>query len=326
MSKKIKENKVPLSAKEPDIKITIPKGKNEAVVTGVYKIRKGSLSDANTNTNTIVTTTKINEVKDTLNQALKINPFLSLFGQYKNFTPPYATGGTLLGGGLLNDSTETIKNVRTKFLQAKGKAERLRTLQRNTLRRIESTDRIRQELKWLMKSFNTNDLYEIAKNYSKSKLIRATIKPITYLEAGMWLKEFGLTTQEIVQYCFERMFATAPNRAKHLARKEQFGDINNLGKQPNWVLANQWAIHQTSNREIRTIHWKKKLDRGLKKYTIKMFHQSQYYKDWCKEFNIEPIKQYNRFSSFLKNSIKDYRRFCRKHNLPISPALRIGRF
>lgn len=331
MSKKIKENKVPLSAKEPDIKITIPKGKNEAVVTGVYKIRKGAVADTNTNTNTVVTTTKINEVKDTLNQALKISPFLSLFGQYKDFTPPYASGGTLLGGGLLDDTTETIKNVRTKFLQAKGKAERLSRSIRNPtngkhtrwarLDYGERTEFINGQLKLLMKQLNITNPYDLVKNYKKDKRISGVIYATTPLQAGMWLKRFGLTPNEMVQYCFERMFATREYRTKHLSRSlDNYIDDNVNTAQPNFILISQWAVHLAQNLEKKLVHWRERPP----KYTLKKFYNSEFYKKWCVDYGIERYKKYSSFCNFIKQSIIDYRKFCRRNSIQIPSVLRTG--
>jgi hypothetical protein len=195
MSKKIKESK------EPDLKIVIPEGKNEAVITGEYKIRKGALADTNTNTNTVVTTTKINEVKDTLNKVLKISPFsfLNMYGQYKDFTPPYSNKETLLGGGLLDEDFQKIGRLsRSVRNPTRGKYSRWAKLGYN-----ERTEFINGQLKLLMKQLNITNPYDLVKNYKKDRRISGIIYATTPLQAGMWLKRFGITPNEMVQYCFE---------------------------------------------------------------------------------------------------------------------------
>jgi hypothetical protein len=314
MSKKLKENEVPIDFKvelKPD-----KQGNAQPVITGVYKIKQGVLTNSNTNTTVFQRTVK--EIDDSFKQAFKLNPFklsdLSDFGQSDNFTPPSQEG-------LLSD---------TKRLQARGRISRTVTRPTGgrykrfaTLGYNERTEFINGQLKLLLNNLKINNIYDLAKNYNKDKRIQGVIYPSTHLEAGMWLKRFGLTPKEIVQYCFERMFATKDYRAKHLSRNldNYIEDITKVNTaQPNWTLVQQWAIHLTKNKEQKEIHWRQR----KRKYTLKMFYNSDFYKEWCLTHNIPKFKKYSSFCNFMKQSIIDFRKFCRRNSIPIPSVLRVS--
>lgn len=319
MDKKIKENEVPIDYK---VELKADKqGNAEPVITKIFAIRKGAIPDVNVNTNTISTTTKLTELEDSFKQAFKLNPFkLSDFGQWDNFSPPSQEG--LLGGkSLLGQSIG--RQSRTVTRPTGGRHTRFAKLGYN-----ERTEFINGQLKLLLNNLKLNNILDLAKNYNKDKRIQGVIYPSTHLEAGMWLKRFGLSPKEIVQYCFERMFATKDYRAKHLSRNldNYLGDFTKVNhNQPNWVLINQWAIHLLKNKEQKEMHWREKAEKSTRKYTLKLFYISQFYKDWCVTYNIPRFKKYSSFCNFIKQSIIDFRKFCRRNNIPIPSVLKVGR-
>lgn len=313
MSKKLKENKVPLDFKvelKPD-----KQGNAQPVITGVYKIKEGALSNSNTNVTVFERTVK--EIDDSFKQAFKLNPFkLSDYGQVDNFTPPSQEG--LLGSkSLLSQSI--ARQSRTVTRPTGGRHSRYAKLGYN-----ERTEFINGQLKLLLNNLKLNNILDLAKNYNKDKRIQGVIYPMTHLEAGMWLKRFGLSPKEIVQYCFERMFATKDYRAKHLSRNldDYLGDLTKINhNQPNWVLINQWAIHLVKNKEQKEVHWRNRKP----KFTLKMFYNSDFYKNWCVTYNIPRFKKYGSFCNFMKQSIVDFRRFCRRNNISLPTILRTNR-
>lgn len=316
MNKKIKENEVPIDFKvelKPD-----KQGNAQPVITGVYKIKQGALSNSNTNTTVFQRTVK--EIDSSFKKAFKVNPFkLSDFGQVNNFTPPTQEG-------LLSD---------TRLAQSRGRHSRIVTRPTGgvhtrfaKLGYNERTEFINGQLKLLMNNLKITNIYDLAKNFNKDKRIRGIIYPSTHLEAGMWLKRFGLSPKEIVQYCFERMFATKDYRAKHLSRSldNYLEGVNNVNTaQPNWVLINQWSLHLIKNKEQQEMHWREKALNSTRKYTLKMFYNSKFYKDWCETYNIPRFKKYSSFCNFIKTSIVDFRKFCRRNSISIPSVLRTGR-
>lgn len=284
----IKENQIPLNYEVKVNKDT--KGNPVPKITQVFRLRKGAIPDVNVNTNTTILTSAINQIEKS---------FVSAFKKVNE-----------------KEAQNAGRDSRLVTKPTGGRYSRFARLGYN-----ERSEFINGQIKLLMNQLKVKNIIDLAKNFRKDKRISGVIYPSTHLEAGMWLKRFGLTPREIIIYCFERMFATQEYRTKHYSRNldNYLDDITKINvQQPNWVLISQWATHLATNAIQREVNWKKRKP----KYTLKQFYMSDFYKNWCETYKIERYKKYSSFCNFIKQSILDFRKFCRRNFIDIPVVLK----
>jgi len=301
-----------LKANSKVLKINPEEKSNDGIVN--YQIiNPAGLLDTSSSTNT--QSEKIIEIKKTLDKAVKINPpVFALDQRLQQIIGRSYRHKTLLEQDEQKNKDQIIKN--TIANNRLSRPIRVVPSNRDTVKRIKE---LVNKLLEFYKVKNVKDLIPIYLKGKPNSHIRTSLRLYSFTEVSTLLRLCGLRANEVLEYTFERMFATKANKTMHSIRKTplinrfengQFvtDDENPQDGVAGIELVSQWLIYTEHNKTFKTLNWKQRKN-AKAKYTMSMFHKSNWYKEWCIRYSIPFEKHYPAFTKFLKQAIRDYRRY-----------------
>ena len=301
-----------LKANSKVIKVNPEDKVNDGVIT--YQLNPVGLLDTSASTNT--QQNQIIEIKKTLDDAVKISPpYFGIDERLAQIVGNHLRPKTLKEEQIQKDRDQTIRNTIA--------FNRLSRPIRPVVGNRDVIKRIKDLIQKLLKFYNVKNVKDLIPIYLKAKPnshIRSTLYFYSFTEVSTFLRHCGLRPNEVLHYSFERMFATKANKIMHNIRKAPLinrfenGRFINDDENPQDGIAgielvSQWLIYSAHNKHYSSLNWKQKKEQDKPKYTMSMFHKSKWYAEWCIRYQIPFEKHYPAFTKFLKQAIKDYRRY-----------------